>query len=153
MLLSDFSDATPSTVPPDLAGRRAAGADRCPVIVVDDDVDTAESLAALLRLHGYDAREVCDPAAALATASALCTRAALIDVQMPGLYGLELARRFRRDPVVGANLLIAVSGWARPFDVQRARAAGFDAYLIKPFDVGELLRLLAPIGDWAKSAS
>jgi CheY-like chemotaxis protein len=123
----------------------AASQHRVPVIVVDDDRDTAESFATLLRLHGYDAREVSDPAAAVATAAAMRTRAALIDIQMPGLNGLELARRFRRDALLASTLLIAVSGWARRFDRQRARAAGFDAHLTKPVDLGKLLQLLAPV--------
>ena len=98
-------------------------------------------LALLLGKLGYDVHTAADGPTGLDAALALEPDAAVVDVSLPGLDGYEVARRLRaaggRQP-----LLIALTGHASPEDEARARAAGFDAHMVKPVDVDRLVALL-----------
>jgi signal transduction histidine kinase len=112
------------------------------VLVVDDSRDAAESLAVLLRLYGHDVRTAHDGATALEVARGFHPQAALLDIGLPRMDGYELARRLRRES--GSEiLLVAVTGYGQEDARARGREAGFDAYLVKPADLGELQHLLA----------
>jgi CheY-like chemotaxis protein len=80
-----------------------------------------------------------DGLAGLALARSLQPDLAVIDIDLPGIDGVELCRRLRADAATRAIPLVALSANALPADIARARAAGFDAYLTKPLDVGRLL--------------
>ena len=104
---------------------------RC-ILVADDNVDAADSLAELLRLEGYDVHVAYDGAEALATFTRVNPDAALLDVGMPHVSGLEVARAIRRQPAGQRATLIAVTGWGQERDRRLALEAGFDHHLTKP---------------------
>jgi two-component system, chemotaxis family, CheB/CheR fusion protein len=113
------------------------------VLVVDDYPDAAESLRVLLSLWGHAVGAVRDGRAALETAESLKPDVVLLDVQMPGLHGAEVARRLRRLPGLEGVLLVATSA-TDPHDPRLADYAGvFDAYLPKPYPLDQLEALLA----------
>jgi signal transduction histidine kinase len=119
-----------------------AGAARRRVLVVDDNHDAAESLAQLVELFGHDAVVAHDGPSAVAVVRARRPDVVLCDLGLPGMDGYEVAPALRAAGADGARL-IAVSGYARPEDVRRARAAGFDGHIAKPPDPAEIERLLA----------
>ena len=121
-------------VTPKVMGRR--------VLIADDNVDAAESLAMLLRLRGHEVRTAHDGHDALAMAAESRPDAAVIDLGMPGLTGLDVAGRIRAEPWGEGMLLVALTGWGQQEDRRRTAAAGFDHHLVKPADPAELDRLL-----------
>lgn len=113
------------------------------ILVVDDNTDTATSLAALLRLARHETYTAHDGLEALKAAERLQPDVVLLDVQLPELDGYEVCRRIRQHPW-GQNItLVAVTGLGQPEDRRKSREAGFDAHLIKPPDYAEITRLLA----------
>lgn len=110
------------------------------ILVVDDNRDAAETLAHLLALQGHEVRTAHDGENGLEVANAWSPDAVLLDIGMPGLDGYEVARRLRAQPATASGdlLLIAVTGYGQPSDVERAREAGFDHHFTKPVDFGEL---------------
>jgi CheY-like chemotaxis protein len=111
------------------------------VVVCDDNVDAANLLAELLRLHGHAARVAYSGGAAVALAAARMPDAAVLDIGLPDMDGCEVARRIRALP--GAQpTLIALTGWGQDSDRTRAHDAGFDHHLTKPAEVDALLALL-----------
>ncbi|WP_169157540.1 PAS domain S-box protein [Brasilonema bromeliae] len=113
------------------------------LLVVDDNVDAAESLAVLLRLGGHDARVAHDGPTALEMAAADPPELAFLDVGMPVMDGYELARRFRSHPSLKDVVLVALTGWGQESDRRRTKEAGFDAHEVKPVEPAALQRLLA----------
>jgi CheY-like chemotaxis protein/two-component sensor histidine kinase len=124
--------------PPQTA--RAPAARR--ILVVDDNLDAAESLALLLRLRGHDVREVHDGPAAVREASTFRPDAVLLDIGLPGMSGYEVAERIRAEAWSHAAVLVAVTGWGQEADKRRSRAAGIDHHLTKPVDLARLDELL-----------
>jgi PAS domain S-box-containing protein len=104
---------------------------RC-ILIADDDVDAADSLAELLRLEGYEAHVAYNGAEALAAFARVDPDAALLDVGMPQMSGLEVVRAIRQRPSGQRATLIAVTGWAQERDRRLALEAGFDHHLTKP---------------------
>jgi two-component system, chemotaxis family, CheB/CheR fusion protein len=113
------------------------------VLVVDDNVDSAESLALLLRLRGHEVGVAYDGPAALETAGAFHPEVVLLDIGLPGLDGYQVAGRLRRRRRTAGALLVALTGYGQEEDQQRAREAGFDHHLTKPVDLPVLYELLA----------
>jgi len=115
------------------------------VLVVDDNVDAARSMAMLLELEGYDVECAFDGAQALVCAHRHPPDAVLLDIGLPSLDGLEVARRLRAEPGEAARkrLLVAVSGYGRDQDREQAYQAGFNRHLTKPADPEHVLDLLA----------
>src|SRR5262249_10897416 len=107
------------------------------VLVVDDNVDAAETLASLLRLEGHKVRVAYDGTTALA-AAAESTDIVILDLGMPLMDGFEVARRLRKRLKTKDCLLVAISGWARENDRRRCCQAGFDGHLPKPVELDEL---------------
>jgi two-component system CheB/CheR fusion protein len=128
-------------------GRRApvpeaAGARR--VLVVDDNVDTAESLAMLLGMDGYDVCTAHSGPAAIDAARRFAPQAVVLDIGLPGMDGYTVARALRADVTFAGCRLIAVSGYGQDEDRRRAREAGFDEHLVKPVEPDALRALLGP---------
>jgi signal transduction histidine kinase len=114
------------------------------VLVVDDNQDSAETLAELVALFGHDPEVAHDGPTALAKARANRPDVVLCDIGLPGISGYEVARQLRAGGADRSVLkLIAVSGYVQPEDLARAAEAGFDAHLAKPLDPDELETLLA----------
>jgi PAS domain S-box-containing protein len=124
--LSTRSDdpARPAATPAAASGRR--------VLVVDDNVDAAETLRDLLEFSGHAAAVAHDGPAALALARAFAPDAVLCDIGLPGMDGYAVARALRADAALAGVLLVALTGYAQPEDQRRASEAGFDAHLAKP---------------------
>jgi signal transduction histidine kinase len=112
------------------------------VLVVDDNVDAALTLQALLALHGVDVAVAHDGAAAIAHVRQKQPQAVVMDIGMPGMNGYEAAQRIRAEAPV-QPLLVALTGWGQDKDRARARHAGFDHHLVKPLDLDKLLDCLA----------
>jgi CheY-like chemotaxis protein len=113
------------------------------VLIVDDNVDAALSLAMVLDTLGIERAVAHDGPSSLAILDAFRPHAALLDIGMRGMDGYELARRIRQLPQHADILLIAVSGWAHSPDLQRSREAGIDHHLAKPVDLAQLTALLS----------
>ena len=107
-----------------LVGRR--------ILVVDDNEDAVAMLAALLEHLGHVPRIAYDAQDALHQAESFGPELALLDIGLPGISGYELARRVRAHPRLSGLRLIALTGYGQETDEERARAAGFDAHLVKP---------------------
>ena len=130
--------------------RRASGAGfpRRRILVVDDNVDSARSLARLLtRLYGQEVRVSHDGPEALEVAGGFLPEVVLLDIGLPGMDGNEVARRMRARPEFEGVLIVALTGWGQESDVERSKAAGFDHYLVKPASPGAILELLAAAGE------
>ena len=119
-----------------------SGGGRRRLLVIDDNVDSAESLAMLLSLAGHETHVASNGPDGLAQADALRPDAVLLDLGMPGLSGFEVCRRLRREPWARAIPIIAITGWGQADDRQRSKEAGFDGHLVKPVVFGELTSLL-----------
>ncbi len=111
------------------------------VLVVEDNDDARETLRNLLHLFGHEVHEARDGDTGVEEARRLVPDVALIDIGLPGIDGYEVARRIRAD--VPRAQLVAVTGYGQPDDLERARAAGFDAHLVKPLDPRQLQEVLA----------
>jgi CheY-like chemotaxis protein len=123
-------------------------ADRCQpapgrVLIVDDNRDSANSLATLLKLTGHDVYTANDGLEAVEVTAKLEPEIILMDIGMPRLNGYEAARRIRTQPRIERVTLVALSGWGQPEDRRRSKEAGFDAHLLKPVDLAALTELLA----------
>ncbi|HEX7026419.1 MAG TPA: response regulator, partial [Gammaproteobacteria bacterium] len=112
------------------------------VLVVDDNRDSAETLAQLLEIMNHQVQTAHDGPAAIKAAIAFRPDVILLDIGLPGLSGYEVARRLRQEPELKQILLIAVSGYCQEEDRQRSRKAGFDHHLAKPIDHQTLIALL-----------
>jgi CheY-like chemotaxis protein len=116
------------------------------VLLVDDNVDAAESLAMLLRLWGHEVAVAHDGPAGLRAAETQLPQVALLDISLPGMDGYELARRLRAQPGLGQTVLVALTGWAQEGDRRRSQEAGFDHHLVKPVELSALQELPAQAG-------
>jgi signal transduction histidine kinase/CheY-like chemotaxis protein len=129
---SDASNRPRPTAPP-----------RRRLLIVDDNVDSAESLAELLALTGHDVRTAHDGAAGLTAAESFRPEVVLLDIGLPRVNGYEVARRIRDTPALRGALLIAMTGYGQEEARHLSKEAGFDHHLVKPVDLSELNRLLA----------
>lgn len=114
------------------------------ILIADDNRDSAETLAALLRMEGHEVTSVHDGPVALSVFGELKPDVALLDIGMPGLTGYEVARKMRQSAPGALLTLIAITGWGQDIDKERAYAAGFDHHLTKPVDPQRLVELLKP---------
>lgn len=112
------------------------------VLVVDDNMDLAESLALLLRSKGYDVEVAYDGPAALEAAVSFKPEAVLLDIGLPGLDGFQVAGELRLRPPTESALIVAVTGYGQEDDQRRSREAGFDHHLVKPVDPQVIYELL-----------
>jgi CheY-like chemotaxis protein len=112
------------------------------VLVVDDNVDAAESLGLLLRFLGADVEVAHDGPSALERMQPFRPELVLLDIGMPGMDGYEVAARIRALPSNGDVTVIALTGWGQSEDRARSHAAGFDRHLVKPVDIDTLEALL-----------
>jgi PAS domain S-box-containing protein len=113
------------------------------VMVVDDNREAAQTLAAVLQLSGYGASAVFDGEEALVSGGQFQPDAVILDIGMPGLDGYETARRIRLEAWGRTVLLIALTGWGQEDDKQRAKMMGFDFHITKPADPKQVERILA----------
>ncbi len=112
------------------------------VLVVDDNIDSAEMMVALAETWGHEAFHASDGRGAVTMAQELRPDVVLLDIGLPGMDGYEVAARLRDDPRTNAARIIAVSGYGQDADRLKSRAAGCDEHLVKPVDIPSLARLL-----------
>src|SRR6185436_206813 len=112
-------------------------------LVVDDNVDAAESLATLLDVWGHETRVAHDGARAMALARDFQPEVALLDIGLPDTNGYELASELRRTAGLEGTLLIALTGYGQEQDQKRAREVGFSHHLVKPANFKTIQKLLA----------
>jgi signal transduction histidine kinase/ActR/RegA family two-component response regulator len=119
------------------------------ILVVDDNVDSAQTLAMLLEASGHDVRTAHDGPAALEAALDYRPAVALLDIGLPGLDGFEVAARIRQQ--IGSHniMLVAMTGYGLEKDRQRSQEAGFDHHLVKPVQFEKLQEILASVSSKA----
>jgi CheY-like chemotaxis protein len=115
------------------------------ILIVDDNIDAADSLAELLELSGHQVRTAYGGAAALEMAERHRPRLIVLDIGLPGMDGYEVARRLRHHPAFSGVTLVALTGYGQESDRRKTRDAGFDHHFVKPVDPNELNRLLAQL--------
>jgi PAS domain S-box-containing protein len=115
------------------------------ILTADDNRDTAESLALVLRLQGHAVHAVHDGHEAVEAVAWFRPEFILLDIGMPRLNGFEAARRIRQQPGGKTIVLVAITGWGQEEDKRRASEAGFDYHLTKPVDPAALEKLLAEL--------
>ena len=113
------------------------------VLVVDDNVDSADSLAELLRVWGHEAKAVHNGSEALAVAPRFRPEVAILDIGMPDISGFDLACQLRQRSELDGTMFVALTGYGQEEDRRRSAEAGFQAHLVKPVDPEALRRLLA----------
>lgn len=141
-----LAETTPAPAPatPHQAAR-LAGTGPSRVLVVDDNVDAAETLTAFLEMIGFETRAAHDGASALSAAVALAPQVVLLDIGLPDTSGYEVSRAMRAHPELSRVTLIALTGWGAEDDRRRALEAGFDHHLTKPVDLHVLEELLRSV--------
>lgn len=113
------------------------------VLVVDDNADAADTLGALIELVGYEVQVATDGHQALAAAKTFRPDVMLLDIGLPGLSGLEVAKQLRAQPAYDQLLLVAMTGYGHSSDRDLSSAAGFDHHLVKPADFDAVQKILA----------
>ena len=112
------------------------------ILVVDDNRDAARSLARLLALYGHEVQTAHDGPAALEAARTHIPEIILLDIGMPRMDGLEVARRLRQESCLKEVMLVALTGYGQDRDRRRSREAGFDVHLVKPVEFEHLQTIL-----------
>jgi PAS domain S-box-containing protein len=130
---------------PEIETAMAASNERRRVLVVDDNVDAAESLVELLTIWGHEATSSHDGPSALAAVAKLRPEVVLLDIGLPGMNGYEVASQLRAIPDNPVLLLAALTGYGQPGDRERSAAAGFHVHLTKPVDAARLRELLSEL--------
>jgi signal transduction histidine kinase/ActR/RegA family two-component response regulator len=134
------ADAEARETPPGQATRLVGSKRR--VLVVDDNWDSATSMAMMLELLGYEVHTAHDGVEAVDAAGQFRPQVVLMDVGMPRLNGLDATRRIREQPWGEGMVIIALTGWGQEVDRARSKEAGCDGHLVKPVNLPDLERLL-----------
>jgi len=134
---ADETSDDPST---DVQNNSAA---RRRILVVDDNRDSALTLAMMLKLMGHDTQTSRDGLEAVAVSEAFKPDVILMDIGMPKLNGYDACRRIRKQPWGNSIVIVALTGWGQEQDRQKSRDAGFNGHLVKPVDHTELMKILA----------
>ena len=121
----------------------AAPSARCRILIVDDNIDSADMLARLLELLGNEVRTANDGEAGVKVAAQFRPDLVLMDIGMPKLNGYEAARRIRDETWGSSMVLVALTGWGQDEDKRKSLEAGFDAHWVKPVDPAALNKLLS----------
>ena len=115
---------------------------RCKVLVVDDNLDAAESLAILMKLAGHEVRMAFDGIEAVKTAETFLPHIVFLDLGLPKLIGSEAARHIRQQPWSKGMVLVALTGWGHEKDRRTSREVGFDDHVVKPASLEDLTKII-----------
>ncbi len=115
------------------------------ILVVDDNPANTKLLAFVLSNHGYVVRTAADAVETMNVLTTFMPRLVLMDIQLPGVDGLELTRRLKGNPSTRDVIVVALTAYAMKGDEERARAAGCDAYVTKPINTRTLPGLIATL--------
>ncbi|HYO15096.1 MAG TPA: response regulator [Thermoanaerobaculia bacterium] len=151
---SEFIVRLPAAPATGAAGPEAASDERAPsasralkILLVEDNVDSAEMMAFFLKLRGHEVRTAHNGPAALEAARTFEPQAVLCDIGLPGMNGYELAVRLREQPAFQRTPLIALTGYGQEEARHRSKEAGFDCHLVKPIEPDALDALLDSLRD------
>lgn len=136
---------SPALPPPSPAKETKPTGPSLRVLVVDDNLDTAQSLALLLVVSGHEVRVAHTGPTALEAALDYRPNVALLDIGLPEMDGYEVAKRIRQQPFLQDVVLVAMTGYGQDTDRQRSQEVGFNAHLIKPADFGKVQQILATV--------
>jgi CheY-like chemotaxis protein len=114
-----------------------------PILIVDDNPTNLKLAKVTLAIEGYDVRTAMDAAEALEVLRSFRPRLILMDLQLPGIDGLELTRRLKADPATRGVAVVALTAYAMKGDDERALGAGCEGYIPKPIDTRTLPGLVA----------
>ncbi len=131
-----------SAAPPDVPAVRPRGVERRRVLVIEDNRDAAETLQYLLESTGHDVRVAHDGVAGLAAGREFLPEIVFCDLGLPGMSGFEVCRELRADPAFARVVLVALSGYTQPGDLERAATAGFTVHVAKPPTRDDLQRAI-----------
>ena len=115
------------------------------ILVVDDNPDSALSLAMMLSIMGHETRTAHDGESAVTTAESFLPDVVLLDIGLPKLNGYEVAQRIRNSTWGTSMFLIAVTGWGQDEDRQRSSEVGLNVHMVKPVEPAALQKLLAEL--------
>ncbi|MGQ9427214.1 PAS domain S-box protein [Gilvimarinus sp. F26214L] len=115
------------------------------ILIVEDNTDSAETLAILLRLNGHEVEVIHNGLEAVEVAERFTPELLLLDIGLPGLDGYEVCRRIRQRPWAEAAVIVALTGWSQDEDRQQSAAAGFDYHIVKPVSYSALSDILAQV--------
>jgi len=115
------------------------------ILVVDDNHDSAMSLAMMLSIMGHETRTAHDGESAVASAESFLPEVVLLDIGLPKLNGYEVAQRIRENTWGQSMFLIAVTGWGQEEDRQRSTEVGLNVHMVKPVEPAVLERILAEL--------
>ena len=150
---SEFTVRLPAAPVDQRVPRGRLAADRYPasppsefaVLIVDDNRDAADSMAALLGMEGYDVRVAYDGTQAVAAVDRRRPNVVLLDIGLPGMDGFQVAQHLRADTGNGAIVIVAVSGYGNEEHRARSSESGFDHHLVKPIEPSVISELLASL--------
>jgi signal transduction histidine kinase len=128
---------------PSTAEHAAAPVNGLKILVADDNVDSAETLGALLEVMGHRVAKVNDGEAAVGACTQFAPHVVILDIGMPKLNGYDACRRIRAQHGAKRPMLVALTGWGQEQDLAHSREAGFDRHLVKPVEASALENLLA----------
>ncbi|HTE56002.1 MAG TPA: response regulator [Kofleriaceae bacterium] len=111
-----------------------------PILIIDDNPHNLKLARVVLSGEGYDVRTASDAEQAIELLASFAPRLILMDIQLPGMDGLELTRRLKADDAYRHIVIIALTAYAMKGDEEKARAAGCDDYIAKPVDIDALVR-------------
>ena len=123
-------------------GEHAAPRSNRRILVVDDNRDSADSLAMMLNIMGNEVRTAHDGLEAVDLAATFNPEVVLMDIGLPMLNGFDAARRMRDQPGGNGMVIVALTGWGQEEDRRRSQEAGFDHHIVKPVDPFALEKLL-----------
>jgi CheY-like chemotaxis protein len=122
------------------------------VLIIEDNIDAADSLGELLQLRGYETAVAYDGPEGISKARQFLPDAVFCDVGLPGMNGYDVARTLRSDAALDGTCLVALSGYTLPEDLRRAAEAGFAHYLAKPPSIEKIHQLLEDLFSEEKRA-
>ncbi len=122
------------------------------ILIVDDNRDSADSLAMILQLLGNETHTAYDGEEGVEAAAKFRPNVIFLDIGLPKLNGYEACRRIRQQPWGKQVVIIAQTGWGQEDDRQRTREAGFDHHLVKPIDTNNVMKLLADVQNGKRAS-
>jgi CheY-like chemotaxis protein len=129
--------------PPDKGAPATDAQQHRRILIVDDDVDAAEMLSQALQGAGHEVRQEHDGAAAVVAAAQFQPDVVLLDLGLPGMDGIEVARRLRSYPQLAKVRIVALTGFGQGADRRRSAAVGIESHLVKPVDVDTVMEAIA----------
>jgi PAS domain S-box-containing protein len=139
--LSPRPQITPTSDPADVAAKGLR------ILVVDDNIDSTESMSQVLQLFGHTVRTAHDGPSALQATEAFVPNVILLDIGLPLMDGYEVATKMRQNPALANTTLVAMTGYGTDTDRRRAKSSGFDHHFLKPVDFAKLQEMLAAVAD------